>query len=51
VHGMLHLLGFDHERDADAEAMEALETKVLSTIGIADPFAEDVRAGRAEVSP
>ena len=39
VHGMLHLLGFDHERDEDAEAMEALETEVLSTIGIADPYA------------
>jgi probable rRNA maturation factor len=51
VHGMLHLLGFDHERDEDAEAMEALETKVLSTIGITDPYAEDARAGPAEVSP
>ena len=51
VHGMLHLLGFDHERDEDAEAMEALETEVLSTIGIADPYAEDARAGPAEVSP
>ena len=51
VHGMLHLLGFDHERDEDAEAMEALETEVLSTIGIDDPYAEDARAGPAEVSP
>ena len=51
VHGMLHLLGFDHERDEDAEAMEALETEVLATIGIADPYAEDARAGPAEVSP
>jgi probable rRNA maturation factor len=51
VHGMLHLLGFDHERDEDAEAMEALETRVLSTLGIADPYAEDAQAGPAEVSP
>jgi probable rRNA maturation factor len=51
VHGMLHLLGCDHERDEDAEAMEALETRVLSTIGIADPYAEDAQAGPAEVSP
>ena len=51
VHGMLHLLGFDHEGDEEAEAMEALEIKVLSTIGIADPYAEDARAGPAEVSP
>jgi probable rRNA maturation factor len=40
VHGMLHLLGFDHERDEDAEAMEALETNVLDGLGIADPYAE-----------
>jgi probable rRNA maturation factor len=46
VHGTLHLLGFDHERDEDAEAMEALETKVLSALGIADPYAAE-----AEVSP
>jgi probable rRNA maturation factor len=51
VHGMLHLLGFDHERDKDAEAMEAFEAKVLSTIGIADPYAEDLQAGPAEVLP
>ena len=36
VHGMLHLFGFDHERDADAERMEALETKVLA--GSASPI-------------
>ena len=51
VHGMLHLFGFDHERDEGAEAMEALETKVLSALGIADPYAEDAQADPAEVSP
>jgi probable rRNA maturation factor len=51
VHGMLHLFGFDHERDEDAEAMEALETKALSALGIADPYAEDAQADPAEVSP
>lgn len=51
VHGMLHLLGFDHEREQDAEAMEALETKVLSGLGIADPYAEDAFANPAEVVP
>ena len=51
VHGMLHLLGFDHERDADAERMEAMETKVLAGLGIADPYAEGALVGTAEVMP
>jgi probable rRNA maturation factor len=51
VHGMLHLLGFDHERDADAERMEALETKVLAGLGIADPYAGDPLPVAAEVMP
>ena len=51
VHGMLHLLGFDHERDADAERMEALETKVLAGLGIADPYAGDALPVTAEVMP
>jgi probable rRNA maturation factor len=38
VHGLLHLLGFDHEEDDDAEAMEALETRILAGLGIADPY-------------
>jgi len=49
VHGMLHLLGLDHERDEAAERMEALETKVLGRLGIADPYADAGIA--AEVSP
>ena len=39
VHGVLHLLGFDHERASDAERMEALEVSILSDLGIADPYA------------
>ena len=40
VHGVLHLLGHDHETsDADAERMEALERRVLARLGIADPYA------------
>lgn len=39
VHGTLHLLGFDHERDADAELMEGIETEVLLGLGVADPYA------------
>ncbi len=38
VHGTLHLLGHDHETDAEAEAMEELETKILATLGVANPY-------------
>lgn len=39
VHGLLHLAGHDHETSAaDAERMEALETKALAQLGIADPY-------------
>lgn len=41
VHGVLHLLGMDHERsEADAEAMEARERAILGRLGIPDPYAE-----------
>jgi probable rRNA maturation factor len=40
VHGTLHLLGWDHEVDAEAEAMEAREREILATLGIADPYLE-----------
>lgn len=39
VHGVLHLLGHDHENDAEAEVMEALERRILAGLGIADPYA------------
>lgn len=39
VHGVLHLLGYDHETDDDAEEMEDLETRILATLDIADPYA------------
>ncbi|MEW9854432.1 rRNA maturation RNase YbeY [Novosphingobium sp. M1R2S20] len=43
VHGLLHLAGHDHETgEAEAEAMEALETKALAIMGIADPYAPDL---------
>lgn len=41
VHGFLHLLGYDHETDPEAEAMEALETRILAALGIDDPYRED----------
>ena len=39
VHGVLHLLGYDHESDGEAEAMEALERSILETLGVPDPYA------------
>jgi probable rRNA maturation factor len=41
VHGTLHLLGYDHERAADARVMEALETRVLARLGLPDPYAAE----------
>lgn len=40
VHGFLHLVGFDHEGEADALKMERLEAAILARLGIADPYAE-----------
>ncbi len=40
IHGLLHLIGYDHESDAEAEEMEALETVLLARLGIPDPYAE-----------
>jgi probable rRNA maturation factor len=40
LHGLLHLIGYDHETDADAVVMEALETRLLARLGIADPHAD-----------
>lgn len=39
VHGVLHLLGFDHIDDADAALMEGLESEILKTMGLPDPYA------------
>ncbi|MBB5686229.1 rRNA maturation RNase YbeY [Sphingobium boeckii] len=41
VHGTFHLLGYDHQGEAEAEAMEALETQALASIGLADPYNRD----------
>jgi probable rRNA maturation factor len=38
VHGALHLVGFDHMSEAEAESMEALERKVLATLGVPNPY-------------
>lgn len=41
VHGTFHLLGYDHQGDADAEAMEASEIEALAALGLADPYNGD----------
>ncbi|TCL08731.1 putative rRNA maturation factor [Shimia isoporae] len=38
VHGVLHLLGYDHIRDKDATLMEGLETAILGKMGLSDPY-------------
>jgi probable rRNA maturation factor len=43
VHGFLHLIGYDHEQDDDAEAMETLEQEILAQLGIPDPYADRER--------
>lgn len=41
VHGLLHLCGYDHETDEEAEVMETCERAILGSLGISDPYAAD----------
>ena len=41
VHGFLHLLGYDHEDEAEAEAMEAMENRILRRLGVDNPYRDD----------
>ena len=43
AHGVLHLLGYDHESEAEAEAMEAKERVILAGLGVPDPYAQRMR--------
>ena len=48
AHGVLHLIGYDHQTDAEADAMEALERRILGGLGVPDPYAErDAHTGNA----
>jgi probable rRNA maturation factor len=40
VHGFLHLLGYDHMNDAEALQMESLETQIMASLGVDDPYGE-----------
>ena len=40
VHGVLHLVGYDHENDADADRMEGEETRILARLGFDNPYAD-----------
>ena len=42
VHATLHLLGYDHETEPEAEAMEGAERRILAKLGLSDPYADDV---------
>lgn len=45
AHGFLHLIGYDHETLAEAEAMEALERRIARTLGFPDPYGEEKPPG------
>jgi probable rRNA maturation factor len=46
IHAMLHLVGYDHQADDEAEAMERRETEILDRLGIADPYGAAMETGR-----
>ncbi len=50
VHGVLHLLGFDHMDETQATEMETLETEILGQLGIADPYGETEPLARAGIA-
>ncbi|WP_142849393.1 rRNA maturation RNase YbeY [Telmatospirillum sp. J64-1] len=43
VHGLLHLLGFDHEDESEAEEMEGMETAILAALGVPDPYQQPAK--------
>lgn len=46
IHGFLHILGYDHMNDDEAQVMERLETAILARLNIADPYTGDDVAGQ-----
>ena len=51
VHGFLHLFGYDHERDSDAETMEQLERTILRRLDIADPYRAKRKPASSRAKP
>ena len=51
VHGFLHLCGYDHERDQDAETMERLERRILRRLDISDPYRVKRQPARPQAKP
>ena len=51
VHGVLHVLGYDHETDGDAALMEGLEVEILGNLGLDDPYNADDKITGATVAP
>ncbi len=45
AHGFLHLIGYDHETAEEAERMEALESRIMARLGVADPYARELANG------
>lgn len=48
VHGILHLVGHDHETDEEADRMERLESRILASLDVADPYAQENAGGPGE---
>jgi probable rRNA maturation factor len=51
VHGVLHLLGFDHEASSEALAMESLEQSILAELGVPDPYRDTMSSVGAQTNP
>ena len=49
IHGILHLMGYDHINDMEAETMEAKETAILSDLGFPDPYSTEIPSARQAV--
>lgn len=49
IHGLLHLLGYDHIRDPDATLMEQIEVEILGILGIDDPYKEGDGPARSDI--